>query len=285
MSAYGSHFLANHPGSLHGLQRFLSVVFWIYLSVTFLYGILQYHTLFSIESRHAILRVDAMTPAWILPVFPVMMSGTLASAFVPTTADPTAAAGMALAGLASQGLGMLISIFMFSTYLSRLMAYGLPHARPAMFIAVGPPSFTVSAILGLAKDSEHILQSLLETVPKHDDIDLATLSQALRILALMSSVFLWGLSFWFLSMALAGCACGMPDRKFHLSWWSLVFPNVGFVVSCIRMAEAVDSSGLSWFATVAMVILVAAWLSIATMCAWAVYSRQIVWPGHDEDAD
>jgi C4-dicarboxylate transporter/malic acid transport protein len=290
MSAYGSHFLAERPENLRGLQSFLAVVFWIYLAVTFVYGILQYHMLFSVETRPALLRIDAMTPAWILPVFPVMLAGTLAAAFVPVETDPTRTAGMALAGLASQGLGMLISIFMFSTYLSRLMAHGLPHARPAMFMAVGPPSFTCAALLGLAKDAEHILAAMLQTMPHDAAIDgsptnLLVLAQGLRLLALVSCAFLWGLSFWFLSMAVAGCACGMPDRKFHLSWWSLVFPNVGFVVSCIRMAEAVGSPGLSWFATVMMVVLVMAWLAIAAMCARAVYIREIVWPGHDEDAD
>ena len=46
----------------------------------------------------------------------------------------------------------MVSTFMYANYIGRLMTNGLPSpdARPGMFIAVGPPSFTAIAFIGIA---------------------------------------------------------------------------------------------------------------------------------------
>jgi len=120
--------------------RFLEFAFWGYISVTFAMSILQYHLLFTVKPERRLL-VSSMTPAWILPIFPVMLAGTLAGGAARELPAERAVAILA-AGLAAQGLGFLVSAFFYATYLSRLMAFGLPAQRPGMFIAVGPPSFT-----------------------------------------------------------------------------------------------------------------------------------------------
>lgn len=277
---YGALFL---PGwAQDGLAVFLRVTFWLYLSATFLVSVIQYHLLFSVKEQRR-LTVHSMTPAWILPVFPVMLAGTIA-AFDSPTQTPDRALSILSAGLAAQGLGFLVSIFMYATYLSRLMVYGLPAQRPGMFIAVGPPSFTCAALVGMANDVPRIfadaavLDGGMLASP-------AMLADGVRLASLYSSVFLWGLSFWFFASALSAVVAGMPDRKFHLSWWSFVFPNVGFCISTIRVGEVMGSAGLLWFSTVLTIVLVIAWLVVFWRCIWAVIRREIVWPGHDEDSD
>lgn len=276
---YGSIFLSDH--AQEGLAVFLKVTFWIYTSLTFLLSVIQYHLLFTVK-EHRRLTIGHMTPAWILPIFPVMLVGTIA-AFDSPTQIPSQALAIVSTGVAAQGLGMLVSVFMYSTYLSRLMVYGLPPQRPGMFIAVGPPSFTCAALIGMSNDVPRIFAS---EIPLMDGIlSPAILADGVRFAALFCALFLWGLSFWFFTSALTACVAGMPDRKFHLSWWSFVFPNVGFAISTIRVGEAVGSQGLLWFSTVLTVLLVIVWAFIGLRCVWAVMKREIVWPGHDEDSD
>lgn len=47
--------------------------------------------------------------------------------------------------------------------------------------------------------------------------DVATLAAGIRVAAVVSAVFLWGLSFWFFTSAVVAVIAGMPDQKFHLS--------------------------------------------------------------------
>jgi C4-dicarboxylate transporter/malic acid transport protein len=263
----------------------LRVCFWTYLTVTFLASVGMYHMLFT-GKRH--LSLDTMTPAWILPIFPIMLSGTLAGFLAPSQ-PPDHALAMLGAGMAGQGLGFLISVFMYSTYLSRLMAYGLPAQRPGMFIAVGPPSFTAAALVAFADDFPRILVAKASSRP--DSSAFVTgigspelIADAVRLVALASAVFLWGLSFWFFASALLA-SIDMPDRSFHLAWWSFVFPNVGFTIASVRIGKAVGSEGVLWMSTAMMIILVAVWLLLIFFCVRAVIKRKIVWPGRDEDSD
>lgn len=276
---YGSLFLSEQ--AQEGLAVFLRVTYWIYVAVTFLMSILQYQLLFSVKEQRR-LTVNSMTPAWILPIFPIMLAGTIA-AFDSPTQSPSQALAIISTGLAAQGLGMLVSIFMYATYLSRLMVYGLPAQRPGMFIAVGPPSFTCAALIGMSNDVSRIFAAQVPLV--EGMLNPAILADGVRLAAVYCALFLWGLSFWFFASAVSATVSGMPDRKFHLSWWSFVFPNVGFCISTIRVGTAFGSSGLLWFSTVMTIVLVLAWLVIAWRCVMAVIHREIVWPGHDEDSD
>lgn len=278
---YGVLFLRTEAQD--GLAVFLRVMFWLYVAVTFLMSVIQYHLLFSVKEQRR-LTVHSMTPAWILPIFPIMLAGTIA-AFDSPTQTPARALSIISAGLAAQGLGMLVSVFMYATYLSRLMVYGLPAQRPGMFIAVGPPSFTCAALVSMANDVPRIFAGTQVQVLDGGLISPAVLADGVRLASLYCSLFLWGLSFWFFASALLAVVAGMPDRKFHLSWWSFVFPNVGFCISTIRVGDAMGSAGLLWFSTVLTIVLVIVWLFVAWRCVWAVVRREIVWPGHDEDSD
>ena len=291
VDAYGRLFLSESQRGVLG-RGFMRVAFWVYLSVAFAVSVGQYHLLFTVKAERR-LTVSAMTPAWILPIFPVMLAGTLA-AVVARGLEGGQAMAVLCAGLAAQGLGILVSVFFYSTYLSRLMAFGLPVQRPGMFIAVGPPSFTCSALVGMAEEVQRVFGELAgeETTGRVgvlaagvEEMELQTLAAGIRLLAICAAVFLWGLSFWFFASATAAVVAGMPDRKFHLSWWSFVFPNVGFALASMRLGSALGNPGILWFSTVMTVLLFLAWAIIAFRCIRAVYRREIVWPGHDEDSD
>lgn len=260
----------------------LRVIFWTYSALTFLTAVIQYNLLFTGKT----LTIQSMTPAWILPIFPIMLSGTLASILAPSQ-PPQQALPILVAGLTFQGLGIMVACFMYANYLGRLMTAGLPspNTRPGMFIAVGPPSFTALAILGMSADTARIFPSYATISSVSDQ---SIIPSVLRIIAVSAAVFLWALSLWFFSISLVSVVAGAvrrPGMSFHLSWWSFVFPNVGFTIALIDIGEAFGSQGVLWVGSVMTVCLVIAWIFVGTCHARAVWKGQILWPGKDEDHD
>ena len=64
-----------------------------------------------------------------------------------------------------------------------------------------------------------------------------------------------------------------------------MFPNVGFAICTIKIGHAFMSEGILWVGSAMSIILVAAWLFVAVMHIRAVWKKQTMWPGKDEDHD
>ena len=87
------------------LADFLRVIFWIYSAVAYIFGVYIYMLIFS---KHHLL-VPNMTPAWMLPMFPVILSGTVGS-IVASTLEPYHRFPILICSLTLQGLGTLTSL-------------------------------------------------------------------------------------------------------------------------------------------------------------------------------
>lgn len=179
---------ANHP--MRGwIVTSMSIAFWVYAFFTFCLAVFQYSFLFA---RHTYLLTKFM-PSWLLPIFPIMLAGTIASVIAK---DQPIEARMPIivAGLACQGLGFTVAILMYAHYIGRLMQVGYPNRehRGAMFIGVGPPSFTCLAFIGMAN-----------ALPDDFDLQRDGLMDGhlLRTMALVSAIFLWVLAMWFFMIA------------------------------------------------------------------------------------
>ena len=250
----------------------MRVLFWTYVACAFLSAVLQYQLLFT-APKH--LTIQSMTPAWILPIFPVMLSGTIASVSAGSQPPPHTMS-IIVAGLTFQGLGMFVAILMYAQYVGRLMQYGLPapDLRPGMFIAVGPPSFTALSIIGMASN----IPNNFGYFRSHP-----TAFEVLNIVAVFVAVFLWSLSFWFFSISLLSCVACMGKMRFHLSWWSFVFPNVGFTIATITIGTSLESQAITWAGTGMSIVVVGLWLFVLFTHGRAVYRREILFEGNDED--
>ncbi|KAI0152898.1 malic acid transport protein [Xylariaceae sp. FL1272] len=247
------------------------ILFWIYFAVTFIIGVGQYSLLFTSPQ----LKIQDMTPAWDLPIFPFMLSGTIAAAGAGYQ-PPWHAAPIIFAGLTAQGLGMLVSIFMYASYVRRMIQYGFPapNSRPGMFIAVGPPSFTSLAIMGLSNDFPRYYNWF-----GSDEITI----QILRVLALVTSVFIWSLSLWFFCIAAIANLAVRKQLTFHLNWYAFIFPNVGFTITVISVGKTLDSPGVMGVGSGMTILLVVGWLLIVANHIRAVGRGDIMAPGKDED--
>ncbi|OCK81703.1 hypothetical protein K432DRAFT_9201 [Lepidopterella palustris CBS 459.81] len=261
------------PSSGPWLPVTLRVLFWIYVASTFANAVIQYYILFT--GQH--LTVHSMTPSWILPVFPVMLSGTIASLIA---ADQPADQRLPIivTGVTFQGLGMLVSMIMYPLYLGRLMGDGLPDIdlRPGMFISVGPPAFTSLALIGMA-NALPANYGFFATHPLAIEI--------LQTMALFTACFLWALGLWFFCISVISCLGGFGKMAFHLTWWAFVFPNVGFTIATIQIGKQFQSQGILWVGSAMTVLVVVAWIFVFASLVRAVCRHKILWPGRDEDKD
>lgn len=247
------------------------VLFWIYFVTTFAIAVGQYSLLFT----SPLLKIQDMTPAWDLPIFPFMLSGTVASSGAALQ-PPNEAVPMIVAGLTAQGLGMCVSIMMYASYVRRMIQWGFPspNSRPGMFIAVGPPSFTGLAIIGLAND-----------FPQHYNYfgaDSITV-QILRVLATTTSIFLWSLSLWFFCISVVANLAIRKQLTFHLNWYAYVFPNVGFTISIIAIGKNLQSRGIMGVGSAMTLMLVAMWIFVFIHHVKAIINQEVLFEGKDED--
>jgi tellurite resistance protein TehA-like permease len=117
------------------LSEALGVCFWCYGGAVLIVAVLQYYTLFVKEN----LKIDTMLPAWILPIYPLLVAGPLAGTLLKHR--PLGAKHCVwIAGMAFQGLGWMVTTFLYVMWTLRLLTYGLPvpSMRPGMYVSVGP---------------------------------------------------------------------------------------------------------------------------------------------------
>ncbi|POS83549.1 hypothetical protein EPUL_006585 [Erysiphe pulchra] len=253
--------------------------FWAYTVLVTVHSVIYYNILFTYHK----LDITNVLPGWVLPIFPPMLVGTLASA-IARLQEADDALPILVAGLSYQGLGMMVAMFMYSLYFGRLLTSGLPAdmSRPAMFIAVGPPAFTSLAFIGMA---QCITQAeIFETDIGLEGVDSALIEPMLLLLALIASIFLWVLSFWFFAIALLATIEAIPRNDFHLNWYAYVFPNVGFTIATIKIGQRLNSPAIIGVGTGMTAVLFGLWILIVFCHVKALLHKQICWPGKDEDA-
>ncbi|KAF7349838.1 Malic acid transport protein [Mycena venus] len=241
------------------------VLFWIYFAVSFIAAVGLYFLLFTSPS----LKISDMTPAWDLPIFPFMLSGTIAAC--------DQAVPMIVAGLTAQGLGMMISVLIYANYIHRMIQYGfpLPGSRAGMFIAVGPPSFTSLALIGMANDFPTVYRAYFGG----ED----TTIQILKVGATMTAVFIWSLSLWFFCISVLACLAARQEMRFRLNWYAFVFPNVGFTIATISIGKMFHSPAIGWVGSAMSMMLVITYLAVGFNHVRALLRRDILWEGKDED--
>ncbi|KAL3475394.1 voltage-dependent anion channel [Aspergillus californicus] len=250
----------------------LEALFWVYCACTLTLAVVQYYFVFSSHSYH----LQSMMPSWILPIFPIMLSGTIAS--VIAEQQPTrSAVPMICAGITFQGLGFAVAFMMYSHYIGRLMQTGLPSSehRPGMFICVGPPAFTALALVGMTAN-------LPEEFKIFEDAHATEDARIMTILAVSCAAFLWALSLWFFCIALVAVIRN-PPKSFHLNWWAMVFPNTGFTLATITLGNWLDSAGIKGVASAMSVCIILLFIFVLFSHVRAVIRQDIMYPGKDED--
>ncbi|KAG5929021.1 hypothetical protein E4U42_007448 [Claviceps africana] len=261
------------PKNDMGLVWAVSGAFWAYVAATLALAIGQYSYVFAAHR----FELQTMMPTWILPIFPIMLSGTIASVIAETQPE-AAAVPIIVAGLTCQGLGFAVAVLMYAHMVGRLMQAGLPNRehRPGLFMCVGPPAFTALALIGMAKGLPDTID--IDRDGRYFDAGIV------RTLALMGAIFLWALSFWWFGIA-AVAVVQSPPKHFHLGWWAMVFPNTGFILATISIGRELGHPAVLWVATGMSICLLCTYLFVLFNHVKAVITQDIMYPGRDEDVE
>jgi tellurite resistance protein TehA-like permease len=117
------------------LTKGLEVTYWMYCAASFLVGLVQYSLFFRLER----LNVADAVPAWIFPIYPLLVVGPLAGTILPGQ-PPSASWKIFVSAIMFKGLAWSVSFLLYGLYMQRLMTHSLPSpsTRPGMFVSVGP---------------------------------------------------------------------------------------------------------------------------------------------------
>lgn len=99
------------------------------------------------------------------------------------------------------------------------------------------------------------------------------------------AVFFLLFSFFNLSLATVSIIVGIRKLRFDLTWWSFIFPNAGFTIALIQIANVLDSDGLRGVCAAFTIVLCTTWLVVAVMHVLALVRKEILYPGMDEDEE
>jgi tellurite resistance protein TehA-like permease len=236
-----------------------------------------------------------MTPIWIFPAYPLLITGPFASNLAPHL-PANSALQVILSGSMLQSLGFLVSLSIYSAFLYRLMTQKLPleALRPGMFISVGPSGFTSAGVIGMARS--------LPRAAGNDFMGPGMGAITAKISVVMANwwgIWLWGLAIWWF---LVSCGAHFNSAArgrltFSMTWYSFIFPNTAlttstFAVSTALHGDLANEKGIPHSArpfqvlgVVMTVGLVLMWFFVFFMMIRAVCLRQILWPQMQEDRD
>ncbi|KAK6088788.1 C4-dicarboxylate transporter/malic acid transporter [Seiridium cupressi] len=214
------------------------------------------------------LDVFKINPAIFLTAFNTMLTGTIAAS-IAEMQPPVQRLPIIVAGIAFQGLGWILSLIYLPWYIGSMWASGMgePDQRPGLFMPVGSAGYTIVSLIG----SVEVLQVVADWV----------------------GIFLWLFTFWLFAIALvANLPVMFPYKEgrfqvqmgFKLSWWGIIFPNVGFTIATGFIGNVLGSNAIQWVCTIMTILLFAFWLMDLTLHLKAIITGRIMWPGKDEDA-
>ncbi|RYP04388.1 hypothetical protein DL764_004482 [Monosporascus ibericus] len=258
----------------------IRVLFWMYAAGTLIFTT----AIWVVLSSKSPIKLLEMNPAMFLMIYNTMLTGTVASGIVQSQ-PPVQRLPIIVAGITYQGLGWIVSVVLMAWFVGSLMENGLgqPDQRPGLFIPVGSAGFAIVTIIGCARAIPQGY-AYFATHPQGKEI--------LVVLADWTSIFLWLFAFWLFGVAfLVNLPTMIPIRngrlqprmRFTLSWWGMIFPNVGFVIATGYIGEQLQSSAIKWVATVMTILQFAVWLLDMCLHLKALVTGQIMWPGRDED--
>lgn len=270
MHAYG----VPHCGEW--LIHTLRVIFWVYYGCALVVAVFQYQVIFHAER----MSLSDAVPAWILPAYPFLVTGVMASTLAQTQ-EPTSSIQMLIAGIAGQGLGWILALFIYSVYLTRLISSQMPppSMRPGMYISVGPAAYTCAGILSLGRQAK-------EKIPAHFlGITSFPVGDLWFGMSVPVALFLWLIAVWFSALSTLSVIRDARKMHFALQWWAFVFPNAGLAIATISIGEAVGSRGIKIAGAVITVLLVPLWFMCVTLHIRSVWRHDLLAPGKDMGVD
>ncbi|POR38133.1 hypothetical protein TPAR_01658, partial [Tolypocladium paradoxum] len=264
------------PRSGVWLLRTMEVMFWFYVALSAFASAGMYLILWSTM----IFPVHMMTPTWVFPAYPLLLTAPFAANLIDA-ADVSGHAlslnttAVALGAATTQGTGCLIAFMISAAFLYRLMTQKLPRdmQRPGVFISIGPFGFTAAGIAQLGRQAKTILP--------HDFLGAENAGDIIKVVSILVGLWLWGLSMWFFLVSVGSLwkyirtGSSMP---FQMTWWSFVFPNTALVTATEVMGDIFESKGIQLFGGIMTVALIVVWIGVFVTMIHCLRTKKLLWP-------
>lgn len=209
------------------LPRALLVLFWMYCAIVLMVAVGQYFVLFQ-EER---LKITDAVPAWIFPIYPLLVVGPMAGTMIPSQ-PLRQARDMWIGAIMLQGLSWTVALMMYSMYTQRLMTSALPSpsTRPGMYVSVGPAGYTAAGLISLGNRAPTVLSENFFNANNLPDGDFV------RLVGILAGTFIIIFAFWFFCISTIAVIHGIRRMSFTLNWWAV--SDLELVFSAI-IADAV----------------------------------------------
>jgi tellurite resistance protein TehA-like permease len=130
-----------------------------------------------------------------------------------------------------------------------------------MFLAVGPPAFTG---VGLLKITSYVPNySYFAKNP--------SVIAPLQALGWIAAVFLWMLAFYFCCLALAANLYTIRKTRFHLTWYSIIFPNCGLGIVLLDISKLLESKAMEWVGAAFVIVIASLWIIVSCFHIEAIW--------------
>ncbi|MET7708261.1 TDT family transporter [Micromonospora sp. NPDC005413] len=199
---------------------------------------------------------DAAFGGWLMPVVPPMVSAATGALLVPYAPAGQIRLTLLLTCYAMFGISLFATVIIVGQIWQRLVHHGIGPAAmvPTLWIVLGPlgQSVTAANLLGNAAPL---------ALP-------APYGSAAQALALFYGLPTWGFAMMWLAIAAAVTVrTARAHLPFSLTWWSFTFPFGTVVTGTSGLALRTDAVFFRWAAVAGYVLLVVAWLTVASRTA------------------
>lgn len=100
-----------------------------------------------------------------------------------------------------------------------------------------------------------------------------------------AALFIWLMAIWFSALSILSVLRAARQMHFSLTWWALIFPNVGLALATINVGNALPSTGIQALGSAMTVVLVIVWFFCAGAHIRAVINRDILAVGKDLEVE
>ncbi|KAF9774431.1 hypothetical protein IL306_007566, partial [Fusarium sp. DS 682] len=104
-------------------------------------------------------------------------------------------------------------------------------------------------------------------------------------ISVAAGLFIWLMAIWFSALSAISVLRAVRRMEFSLTWWALVFPNVGLALATINVGTALSSRGIKAFGSAMTVVVVIVWFICAAFHIRAIINRDLLAVGKDPDVE
>ena len=118
------------------------------------------------------------------------------------------------------------------------------------------------------------------------DVNGELAAAVLRLVANWSSLWLWGLAWWFFFIALmSNLVCFQQKHRmpFSMTWFSFIFPQTALTTATFNIGMAFEVDAINVIGCVMTCLLILVWFVVVGMMIRAICQKQILWPEKGED--